>query len=467
MMKTYLFFVCALLLVQTGHAAMAQSTEAVPGLVDQGRYLATAGDCASCHGSSFAGGDPIPSPIGNIYAANITPDKQTGIGTWTLAQFSDVLRKGQAPDGYLYPAMPYPSFTGLSTGQIQALYSFFMLGVVAVSNKPPETNLPFPFYRPMMGLWNALFLDEGNPTGAIKVTGATKERGRLLVETLGHCTACHTPRGELMQQDSKRHLAGAMVAGWWAPNITPGSGGIGGWSDDQLSKFLMTGHTDIAVAAGDMGKAVSHSLSKLSEDDIRAISAYLRAVPAVVSQEPTSTGNGDALAINVSAIEPAGAADWQTMLGHSTVQGDILYQSACASCHGVDGKGSDDLKHPSLLRMASIRGPQSATLVQVIAHGVNRTVGDKHTLMPSFRSSMNDGQIASVANYVRAKFGGVEGTLNASQVDTILAGQIDTPWLIRYAKWLALLAIVVVTLVVVAIAWALIRALSHGRVRHV
>ncbi len=155
----------------------------------------------------------MPSPIGSIYARNITPDKETGIGSWTLAQFSDVMRKGQAPNGNLYPAMPYTSFTGLSTNQIQALYSYFMLEVAPVKNRPPKTDLPFPFYRPMMGIWNAFFLDEGSPTGATKVSGEAKERGRLLVETLGHCTACHTPRGELMQQNSKRHLAGASH-GW-------------------------------------------------------------------------------------------------------------------------------------------------------------------------------------------------------------------------------------------------------------
>lgn len=465
MMRASFSFACALLAAQIGHGAMAQSTEAVPGLVDQGSYLAKAGDCASCHGNSFAGGDPVPSPIGKIYARNITPDKQTGIGSWTLAQFSDVLRKGQAPEGHLYPAMPYPSYTGLSANQIQALYSYFMLGVAPVSSKPPKTNLPFPFYRSMMVLWNALFLDEGNATGAIKVTGEAAERGRLLVETLGHCTACHTPRGELMQENSSRHLAGAMVAGWWAPNITPDSSGIGTWSEDRLSTFLTTGHTDVAVAAGDMGKVVSHSLSRLSKDDIGAISAYLRAVPAVASDVPKRTASGDALAMKVSVIEPAGPSDWKTMLGHSTVQGDLLYQGACASCHGVDGAGSTDLAHPSLLRMASIRGPDGATLVQVIAHGVDRTVGDKHTLMPSFRSSMDDGQIASVANYVRANFGGVETSVDASQVETILDGQVDTPWLIQNAKWLAILAIVAVTVIVLLVAWVAIRAFSHRRAR--
>ncbi len=222
----------------------------------------------------------------------------------------------------------------------------------------------------------------------------------------------------------------------------------------------MTGHTDVAVAAGGMGKAVSHSLSKLSKDDLGAIATYLRAVPAVASDDPKTTASGDTLALKVSVIEPAGPTDWQTMVGHNSVEGNILYQNACASCHGVDGKGSTDLKHPSLIRITSIRGPHSATLVQVIAHGVDRRVGDHHTLMPSFRASMDDAQIASLANYVRANFGGVAGSVNAAQVAPILDGQVRTSWLIRNARWLAILAIVVALLAILAIAWAF--ASAHG-----
>lgn len=450
---------CALLVAHIGHGARA--AEADPGLVEQGRYLAKAGDCESCHGASFAGGDPVPSPIGNIYATNITSDKKTGIGSWTLDQFSNVLRRGKGPDGYLFPAMPYPSYTGLSASQIQALYSYFMLGVAPVSNQPPKTRLPFPFYRPLMAGWNAFFLDQGHATGSVQVTGHAQERGRVLVETLGHCTACHTPRGELMQQDPKRHLAGAMTAGWWAPNITPDSSGIGGWSDAQFATFLVTGHTDVALAAGEMAKVVSNGLSKLTKEDIGAIASYLRAVPAVASDAPKKTASSGALATQVGLIEASGPTDWQTMLGHGGTQADVLYQSACASCHGVDGKGSTDLKNPSLQRIASVRGPKGATLVQVIAHGVDRQVGDEHTLMPAFRASLDDAQIASLANYVRTTFGGVEGSVNASRVESILSGQVDTPWLIQNARWLAMLAIVIVTLFLMGAVWAGIRVLGR------
>lgn len=463
-MRTFLGLAVTLLAAHLGQAAAAQSTEADPNLVVQGRYLATAGDCVSCHGTNFAGGDPVPSPIGQIYAKNITPDIKTGIGSWTLAQFSGALRQGVAPDGHLYPAMPYTSYTGLSDDQVRAIYSYLILGVKPISHKPPETNLPFPFYRSMMFFWNAFFLDEGHPTGAIDVTGKAQERGRLLVETLGHCSACHTRRGDLMQQNSNRHLAGAMVGGWWAPNITPAKSGIGGWTNDQLSTFLMTGHTDIAVAGGDMGKAVSHSLSKLSKTDIDAIVAYLNVIPAVVSGEPQKSVRSEPAPIQVAAIEPAEQVGWQGLLGHGTTQGNILYQSACASCHGVGGNGSTHLQHPSLHRIKAVTGPKDATLVQVIAHGIDRTVGDNHTFMPGFRGSMNNHQIASLANYVRSEFGGSTGSLDASQVTTILSGQVATPWLIRNAAWLTIAAIVIAILVLLVIIWAIARTC---RLRHV
>ena len=423
--------------------------------MDQGRYLATAADCAGCHGTTFKGGDAIASPMGGIYASNITPDPKTGIGSWILEQFSDVLRKGQGPEDYIFPAMPYTSYTGLDDEQIRALYAYFMLGVEPVADEPPETNLSFPFVRPAMIAWNALFLDEGQPTGAIDVAGEREERGRLLVETLGHCTACHTPRGQLMQPLADRHLAGAMIGGWWPPNITPGGGGIGDWSDERLTAFLMTGHTDTAIAAGEMSKVVSRSLSKLPADDIGAIVAYLRAVPPVASQDPNGSKRREA-SEPVVVVEAVGETGWQEMLGHDTARGDILYQSACATCHGIDGNGSADLVHPSLHVVEGVTAPQGATLVQVIVHGVDRTIEDETVLMPGFRDSLDDARIASLANYIQATFDGVESSIEASQVKAILGGQLDTPWLIENALWLAITGIVVAALVLLLLIWGIV-----------
>ncbi len=448
-------------------AAMAQPTDADPALVEEGQHVAMAGDCAGCHGTSLAGGDPVASPIGDIYASNITPDTETGIGAWTLAQFSYVLRKGKSPTGHIYPAMPYTSYTGLDDGQIAALYSYLMLGVDPVRNVPQETTLPFPFMRPAMIGWNMLFLDEGKAVGAVPVTDDRAMRGRVLVESLGHCTACHTPRGSLMEPLSGRHLGGGMVDGWWAPNITPGEGGIGGWSDKTLATFLRTGHTERAVAAGEMGTVVSRSLSHLPDDDIGAIVAYLRAVPAVASKVPgasASTAAEAQAAMPDAGLQPSGG--WQEMVSHDTLDGGQLYQSACASCHGIDGRGSRTLAHPSLRQIGSVTAPQGSTLVQVIAAGVNRTVNGTTVLMPGFRASLNDAQIAALANHVRATFGGVSQAIEPAQVSTLLKGSLDTPWLIRNATWLAIAGLVIAALVLIVLIWVAVRLWGRSGARH-
>lgn len=464
-MRSVIFLV-ALALAELAMTAEAQPSGADPALVAQGRYLAAAGDCAGCHGATLKGGDPVATPIGAIHASNITPDRATGIGSWSLEQFSDALRKGRAPEGHLYPAMPYTAYTGLSDVEVRALYAYVMLGVPPVSNKPPSNDLPFPFVRAAMAPWDWLFLTPGTPTAAASVSGEQRLRGRLLVEALGHCSACHTPRGSLMQELADRHLAGAMVGGWWAPNITPDATGIGGWSDEKLATFLRTGHTDRAVAAGEMGTVVSRSLSKLTPGDIEAVVAYLRTVPRVASPPLARPDAATAAPVAVAAIEEATElSDWQAQLGHGTRQGNVLYQSACASCHGVDGQGSVGLVHPSLHLIDSARTANASTLVQVIAHGVDRTVGSRHTFMPPFRDSLDDGQIAALANYVRTEFGGVGSELSEPNVAMILDGAGSTSWLVRDAKPLAIAAVIVSGLVLLLVVWAGWRAVASRTTR--
>jgi mono/diheme cytochrome c family protein len=270
-----------------------------------------------------------------------------------------------------------------------------------------------------------------------------------------------------MQELADRHLGGAMVGGWWAPNITSDASGIGGWSDAKLATFLHTGHIDVAVAAGEMGTVVSRSLSQLTPGDINAVVAYLRVVPKVVSPQLARSDVATTAAVDVAAIEPSTAlADWQARLDHSTLQGNVLYQSACASCHGEDGNGSAGLVHPSLHLVKSVSAANASSLVQVIAHGVNRTVGAQHTLMPGFRSSLDDGQIASVANFVRTNFGGVASALSEADVAGLLIkGGTSKPWLIRAAKPLAIGAIVVFAFVLLLLAWLGWRAVTGGRAR--
>ena len=424
-------------------------------LVEEGRALAIAGDCTACHGDDYAGGDPIQSPIGAIHATNITPDPATGIGDWTLEEFAALMRKGRAPDRMIYPAMPYVSYTGLSDRQIEALHTYFTDAVEPVVRADTANDLPFPFnIRAIMLGWNAFFLDEGSPPGAAEVQGPEAERGRLLVETLGHCSACHTPRGQLMQQVSERHLGGGMVSGWWAPNLTRGRGGLSDWSDDELAAFLSTGHTERAVAAGEMGLAVEHSLSLMPEADIRAIVAYLRAVPPVDEEDPpASAPTIPAPILSLAAAPPP--SDWRAQTEHAGTEGAALYEAACAACHRSDGSGGGDF--PSLRRISTVGDPHGATLVQVIAHGVDRQAGGRHALMPAFGEQFDHAQIAAVANHVRMAFGGVEGGLDADTVASILSGRYGVPLLIRIASPLAYAGLAAAGFVLLALGWWLWR----------
>ena len=425
--------------------------------IERGKYLATAADCSACHGIDFAGGDPIASPIGNIYASNITPDIDTGIGGWTEKEFADALRKGRAPGkGWLFPAMPYTSYTGLADDDVAALYAYFQ-SVPEVANEVRETDLGFPFVRPAMIAWNLLNLAEGHPVGAIDVTGEAATNGRYLVETLGHCTACHTPRDALMGEKDDLHLSGAQVDGWHAPNVTSDDSGIGDWSDAELTEYLQTGRNGFAVAGGEMGVAVEHSLSKLPDGDIADIITYLRQVPAITTPAvapPLSELPGVRLAV---LEKPSGV--WQTPVSLDTVDGAMLYQGACATCHGMDGTGTDG---PNLLANIDVRAPRPNNLVQVIANGISLTTQGKETLMPGFRDKMTDDQIAAVTGYVRTTFGGIDGDVDAPKVAAILDGAGNTPWLIRNAFWLSIVGLTVAALLLIAL---LVWATGHFRKR--
>lgn len=413
--------------------SLAFSQENDAKLIERGRYIAIAGDCGACHGANLAGGAPIVSPIGDIYASNITFDAKTGIGNWTEKQFADALRKGRAPDkGWLYPAMPYTSYTAMTDEDVKALYTY-LKSQPGVVNKVEETQLGFPFVRPMMVVWNALNLHEGTAPGTITVDGKEAARGQYLVETLEHCSVCHTPRGALMQELNDQHLAGAFVGGWYAPNITSGKTGIGQWSDEQLKMFFKTGHNDIAVAGGDMGLAVERSLTHLTDSDIHDIIAYLRQVPAV----PTSVTAGrieTIKPINPDTVEHV-VDNWQSQLNIENASGASLYNGACASCHGFSGTGGAGV---NLTKNSSVHSPEPNNVVQVIANGIHRNIDKKQFFMPAFSGQLDNQEIASITNYVRVNFGGIEkANISAKQVGDIVAGKTSVSWLIRYASLLA------------------------------
>ncbi len=418
-------------------------THSADDVIAKGQYLAVAGDCGACHSEDFGGGNAIESPVGDIIASNITFDSNAGIGGWSEQQFADALRKGKSPHGSLYPAMPYTSYTGLTDDDVHALYSY-LKSVPPVSRKPKETDLGFPFVRPAMMFWNLLNLDEGHPVGAVEVTGEEAERGRYLVEVLGHCTTCHTPRGELMGQLSDKHLAGGAVGGWYAPNITPDKTGIGSWTEAETIQFLKTGHNRYGVAAGEMGLAVDLSLSKLTDDDIAAMVAYLKQVPAVETAAPAPIASG-LPDVPVDSIE-APNDGWKEMAAMDTTDGAILYQGACASCHGRSGKGTAG---PDLAVNSDVLAHRADNLIQVIAHGVDLKADSAISYMPGFLSEMSHAQIAATANYVRETLAGMStAKIDQDAVSQVLSGKKGTSWLIANATWLAWTGVAVLVLLI-------------------
>lgn len=388
--------------------------------VSRGAYLATAGDCGACHnapapgGALMAGGLPIVSPLGTLYASNITPSRTHGIGNYTEAQFAAALRKGIRADGArLYPAMPYTAYAGLTDQDVHALYAYFMQGVAPVDHSPPETRLPFPFnIRASMIGWDMLFLKSGRLADD-PAHDPQWNHGRYLAQTLGHCSTCHSPRGLLMQERQDGALSGSPLGAWYAPNITSDKlSGIGSWQQAEIAQYLATGHVPgKAQAAGEMANAVTHSFSRMTPTDIDAIAAYIATVPSV----PDANVKKAAFAWGtVSGFEARlrGAA--------TPPEGARLYSGLCASCHGSNGGGSADGNIPSLFHNSTVGNLHPANLIATILQGVDRTVGAKHVLMPSFGDqsfvqSLSDEQIAQVATFVRQNFGPGD-TVSSAQV---------------------------------------------------
>lgn len=438
-------------------------------LIARGKYLAIASDCAACHTDPdskkvFAGGYAIHSPMGIIYSSNITPSKQFGIGNYTEEQFSRAVRDGVRGDGsYLYPAMPYPSYAGLTDADIHALYAYFMHEVKPVDEQPQQTALNFPFnMRFSMAGWNLLFL-HNKPFKPQEDHDATWNRGKYLVDTVEHCSECHTPRNALMAlQGGDALYSGAMLGSWHAPNLTSDPvSGLGSWSDKDLAQYLQSGHVDgKAQAAGPMAEAVTNSLQYLHDDDIKAIIAYLRTLPPV--RDPSQTkaaadfgtvSNTDTATRGIHPISKFLSAD---------ASGQTLYDAACSSCHQPDGKGTQDGFYPSLVHNTTLGGSSPDNLVSAILFGVQRTVNGKSVLMPAFGpysdvQALTDKQVATLSNYLLKQYGNPQLSVTEEDVKTIRQGGA-TPLIAKIAAPASLGAgLIVLILVVLLVVWRLRR----------
>ncbi|MDG6095012.1 cytochrome c [Acetobacter sp. AN02] len=412
------------------HEISGPGQEDLQKLIARGAYVARMADCAACYtgadGTPYAGGYRIVSPLGAIIAKNISPSSEFGIGGWSEAEFARAVRKGVTPHGHLYPAMPYPAYGGMSDDDIHALYTYLTKAVRPVERPAlPVTKLPFPFsFRHLMIGWNALFA-RSRPARSGDMAPGSIERGRYLVEVTGHCSGCHTPRNALMAEDRSRHLAGAPVGGWFAPNITSDTvSGIGGWSEDELVTYLKTGSVaGKSQAAGGMAEAISHGLRHLEESDLRAIARYLRTVPPVreSGQSVPAYGVLSARPDDMDAYAFGRDRSAAAMADGSGTGGARIYLSACASCHQLHGEGTGDQFFPSLFRNSSTGGPSARNLVMAILKGVHRETDDGDVVMPAFSDELNDAQIAAVSEYVLHRFGNSSLRVSAEDVAALRA----------------------------------------------
>ena len=393
----------ALVVLLTMGAAGAVDLQSAS-LVERGRYLAIAADCAACHtkpgGQPFAGGVALETPFGTLVGSNITPDPEAGIGAWTDDEFVAALQEGRGRGGIrFYPAMPYPAYTKMTREDALAIRAY--LQTIAPAPDRIESNqLPFPFsIRTGLLVWNALNFKPGrlepDPSKSTEWN-----RGRYLVDALGHCGTCHTPKTFTGADNDSTYLQGEMLAGWFAPNITADSRqGIGRWSTEELVAFLRTGANADNISIGDMSEEIVHSSSHLTDDDLSAIAVYLKSLTPKQENAPQT------LAVS----------DTRMMTGQA------IYKDNCTACHADAGTGSAGL-FARLAGNPAVQADDPTTLIRVVlegSQGIGTAGAPTAPSMPSFDWRLNDAQVASVLTYIRNIWGNAASPVSADQASVI------------------------------------------------
>jgi len=384
----------------TGPAATADAGT----LVERGRYLAQAGNCMACHtsrgGKALAGGTPIPTPFGTVYGPNITPDEKTGIGTWTADDFWQALHNGKSKDGtLLYPAFPYTEYTRITRADADALYAYLRsVPPVSQPNRPPDMAFPYD-QRALLAAWRALYFKPGVQE-ADAGQSVQWNRGRYLVEGLGHCAACHTPRNSLGATRSSEAFTGGIipVLDWYAPPLTNDiQTGMGRWTAADIAALLKTGISAHSSASGPMAEVVLGSTQHLTDDDALAIGVYIKSLPATPPSTPRST----------AAAAPA-----------AMELGSKIYRQHCAQCHQPQGQGSGTA-WPALAGNPTVTAPSPVNAIRMVLDGgyaPATAANPRPHGMPPFGQILNDSDIAMLVSYIRNSWGNEAGGVTALEV---------------------------------------------------
>ncbi len=395
---------CALLLAVTLQARAQDPDKQSFEMIEHGRYMAAAADCAACHtapgGKPYAGGGALETPFGVLLSPNITPDQQTGIGGWTDEEFAQAVQNGIGHDGiHLYPAMPYVYYAKLTRADVLAIRAYLDT-LQPVRNRVITNQLPFPFnQRESMAAWNALYFRPGqfNPDPA---QSPEWNRGAYLVEGAGHCGLCHTPKNAMGADESGRVMQGTVLESWYAPNLTSSARlGLGDWSIDDIMLYLKTGSNRFGIASGPMADAVSHSTSHLSDADLRAMAMYLKSLPPSHDKTPSP----------ISAQDPL------------MRQGQTIYANQCSACHTPQGRGIVGL-FPHLSESASAQQDQATSLIRVVLEGSRAVATAAHPTgpaMPSFAWKLSDADISAVVTYIRNAWGNAASRVSPGDVGSL------------------------------------------------
>jgi mono/diheme cytochrome c family protein len=391
--------ILAAVLLCTAFARAPARADPPEATIARGKALATAADCAGCHTADpakpFAGGKRIDTPFGAIYSPNLTPDRNTGLGTWSDDQFYRALHDGVAPDGSrYYPAFPYPNFTKITRDDVLAIRAY-LATLLPVHNTWPPPQLRWPLnYRVVMRGWNLLFFRPGifEPD---QQKSAEWNRGGYLVTGAAHCGSCHTPKNMFGADKRGQWYGGGRVQGWFAPRLdSAGRSGLKSWSVDDIVEYLQSGRNGRSHADGLMAEVVVNSTSQMSDDDVRAIAIYLKDLPSG-APEPVVT--------------PPAPADMAA--------GAAVYARACIACHEADGSGAPRI-YPPLPGNALLQSADPLSTLRIILDGAETVTTPRAPntgSMPAYGEKLSDSEIADVATYIRNSWGNAAPAVTSAQ----------------------------------------------------
>ena len=397
-------------------ALTVQATEAH---IEKGRYLALAGNCMACHttrgGAPLAGGRRIDTPFGGVYSSNLTPDPETGLGRWTAQDFWQAMHRGRSKDSRLLaPAFPYNHTSVITRDDSDAIFAWLSSLPAVVQPQYPHT-LAWPFgTQPALAVWRSLFF-EPSPFQADKAQSAEWNRGAYLVQGLGHCAACHSPRNALGASGPVHDLSGGLmpVANWYAPDLTrDAESGMASTPLPQLIQLLRTGASSTAQTSGPMGEVVQHSLQHLNDADLQAMAVYLKSRAQSTPQTASAQPQTARISLQVAT------------------QGAKVYERQCLQCHGEQGEGvktvSGEVAYPALAGNRAVLLQDPTNLVQLVLYGGYGPATQGHPRpfgMPPAVLELDDRDIAAVLTHLRTRWGNQAGEVTPLQVNRIRAAQ--------------------------------------------